>query len=507
MSRVRVTKNGGTSVSLDKIVKLSFTIMSSDSKKCHIQILPDELFITIFNASLSDDTEFPFVIASVSSRWRLIALNTSSLWTTIYARIPNAKTPTSNLLLLFERSGSQPLHITLHFPVLPFNSQPHRELSEAISKNAFRIRAIVARVESLGAFREFASPFNTLAFPLLTELDIDSNALPCFEHHSPLLIGATSLQSLVFPKCLTCSPIGPDLTRLEIRKLECNVDQFRTIFQASPHLHTLILYRLGNLDVDETPNLPPIFAPSLCTLSLTVDDNHVYDSTTCRCPMSTLVAPNLKRLEVYQMHKPNPEYFRFIDHFSDFPKLEFLKIVDFTLNQADGHLIQKWTTLAHLELFDTDHTCLWSTHNSNDGSDDATPWQNLVSVALTDPTIPGRSHMAEAIRKSCTQYPRTFTLKVDQSYHYCTAELHSDLPGANLAFFQRVFNTVFYDDDELDSDTDEGWSDESDDNFGMDMNDIDGIDYELDPESYYDDSDDDDDDDDYDDDDFGQDWL
>ncbi|KAG6851453.1 hypothetical protein C0991_009011, partial [Blastosporella zonata] len=191
----------------------------------------------------------------------------------------------------------------------------------------------------------------------------------------------------------------------------------------------------------------PIQAPSLHTLIITFDEEYPYDVSDCGCLTSRLVACNLKRLEVYQTYKSASSYFRFDHHFRVYPALESLKIVDCILHAENSSFIQKLYNLTSLELFNTDHASLWESSESRDSflwessesgdSSDHVPWQNLTTVALTDTTIPGKSQMIQAIRRSCIQFPRSFTLKVDEDYHDGAAELHSDLPDAVLVFFKR----------------------------------------------------------------------
>ncbi|KAG6839219.1 hypothetical protein C0991_004048 [Blastosporella zonata] len=325
------------------------TLAQLDGGKCYVQILPDEVLVTIFEigSTSSDDSYFPIIVSSVSSRWRQISLSAPSIWTSIHATVYD-----ENTLLFFERSKSRPLDITIEFGNPPFSSRAHRDLSDAISANSFRIRAIIARSKTLDAFRDFAAPFNALPFPILTHLEIDSNATDCLAHHAPLFTGVKTLQSLVFPKCLACAPLGSELTHLEIRRLRCDVEEFRTIFETSPRLHTLILYKYTRYQEIQENEPFPIQAPSLHTLIITFDKEHRHYE--CGCLTSCLVACNLKRLEVYQTYKSASSYFCFDHHFRVYPALESLKIVDCILHAENSSFIQKLYNLTSLELL-----CAW----------------------------------------------------------------------------------------------------------------------------------------------------
>ncbi|KAG6856649.1 hypothetical protein H0H87_002239 [Tephrocybe sp. NHM501043] len=455
--------------------------------KCFVQVLPDELLLAIFKASCTaEDPNFPIVISSVTSRWRQIVINTTSFWTTIDASIyPGITTGTSKYLLFFERSKSQPIAVTIQLAQSPYSSSAHKDLSEVISNNASRIYSLVVRAKSLREFRKFAlSSFNALPFPNLTYLEIDSYSVPCSMSHTPLFTGATSLQSLVFTKCLACAPLGSQLTHLEIRRLRCNADEFRIIFQTSPHLRTLILYKFGNLHHAESETLP-IEAPSLRTLSLTVDDDHVFDPDRCECPLSSLVAPNLKRLEVHELEKSMCFPLRLDHHFRLFPMLESLRIVNFILRPENSAFIQKLSTLTRLELLDTDHISLWGSPTPNETSD-CIPWKNLNTIALSNPDMPGRAQMAQAIRKSCNDVPRPFTIEVDWDYRDHALQMHADLPDVVLTFYTQEPDRLTRYDGENE---DDAWTDDTDEDSDDDIYYMDHYYYELETEYSYDESD------------------
>ncbi|KAG5342146.1 hypothetical protein C0989_005327 [Termitomyces sp. Mn162] len=463
--------------------------LSAQDQKCYTHILPDELLSAIFDIgaqSADNELSFPMVVSAVSLRWRHVAISTLSLWTSILVDFSNARRTSfgCNFLLFFERSKVQPLYITIRFFHLPFTSCVYKDLSEAISKNTGRIREIVISIDYLSDlhWHDFVSPFNSLPFPILSRLEIDSHGRQCFSKHAPLFTGAMHIRSMVFPKCPICAPLGPDLTHLEIRKLTCDVDQLRAVFQASPSLHTLTIYKFGVRIWED--NDSSITASSLHTLNLTIH-NDQFPHGTCVSLLPHLVTPNLINLTV----KLSYGEFNFAQQFSTLPKIEKLTIVGFVLTPEDGLVIQQWSSLIHVELIETDHTCLWSNPQVI-GSPD--PWRNLTAVTLDDPSSFGRVQMVEAIRRSCTQSPRTITLNINTWYPSHIEELRSELPNAvlNRITIKREFASLFHYDTSGD---DDDWSDGSDDYYG-DIPDIDDIDYELDVEldpysHYYDDDD------------------
>ena len=119
------------------------------------------------------------------------------------------------------------------------------------------------------------------------------------------------IQSLVFPGCPTCAPLGP-----EFNTSGDSQNALRDIFQACPSLHTLTISNFEDDDsarVEEKEHSPPIVASSLHTLNLAIDDDHSSDvDGNCICPLSRLVTPNIIGLAVRLLSG----HFTFVQHFS-----------------------------------------------------------------------------------------------------------------------------------------------------------------------------------------------
>ncbi|KAG6882359.1 hypothetical protein C0992_011968 [Termitomyces sp. T32_za158] len=235
---------------------------------------------------------------------------------------------------------------------------------------------------------------------------------------------------MVFPRCPECAPLGPDLTHLEIRHLSSHVLSLRAIFEASPSLHTLTIYKLGRRFVQE-PGFRSIVANSLHTLNVTIgyDENDherkFFSGETCGCPLTYLVTPNLINLAV----KLRFGFFCLSKHFRKLPKLEKLKISGLNLDRRDVRWIQKLSTLTHIELVRTDHTGLWDNYKAGSSSD---PWRNLTSVTMS--SLCGRAEMVKAICRSYTQSPRTITFNIVGRKQEDLEELQSELPNAVFNF-------------------------------------------------------------------------
>ncbi|KAG6898049.1 hypothetical protein C0992_006527 [Termitomyces sp. T32_za158] len=352
-----------------------------EDQKCHIDKLPNELLSAVFStgsgsATLYDELSFPMVVSTVSSLWRQIAVNTPPLWTSVLVNFWKKNTFSCNIPLFIERSKMQPLSFNIHFSDPPFNSHSYRDLSDAIAKNTHRIHEIIVCVESLSRFHDFASPFNALSFPILTRLEIDSIGHHGLSDHVHLFTGAKHIRSVVFPRCPECAPLGAGLTHLEIRNLTCNVKQLGAVFQASPSLHTLTIYKFGTWFLQE-PGFRPIVANSLHTLNVNInfdEKRQFFSGETCGCPLTYLVTPNLINLA------------------------------------GDAFWIQQLSTLTHIELIDTYHTHLWNNSEADSSSD---PWRNLTTVTMDKPSLHvDRAQLVMAICRSYTQFPRTITFNI-----------------------------------------------------------------------------------------------
>ncbi|THH30610.1 hypothetical protein EUX98_g3582 [Antrodiella citrinella] len=290
--------------------RIRVTVAELETLIAPLQFMPEEVLSLIFQLASIDSrtipqqipgypqsgTAFqpiPLIIASVSRRWRSIALKTSALWANVYVAMAR---PQCWPKLAMQKSGRRKLEITIdcravdcprtvHLDLFLEEMLPHVERWSAVSVVADHCKVL----ETIG--RRLAQ----LASPSLQDIRFTLTGRgPAGDQHFtiPQLFagGAPQLARVrVDSVALTWnSPILTNLDTLDLRWLwsdtKLSYDQFHSLMKVSPTLTTLVL-RGFYVQLLPATNYAPIHAPALQHLEISGD-------SVCAM-LSLLVTPSL----------------------------------------------------------------------------------------------------------------------------------------------------------------------------------------------------------------------
>ncbi|KAF8905519.1 hypothetical protein CPB84DRAFT_1620037, partial [Gymnopilus junonius] len=268
-----------------------------------------DIFATFTNESWINRHYTPnqLLLAAVCRRWRNLVLDTPLLWTSIY--IPSAVS-----FSFFERS--QPALIDVCLNSISSGIQADSDLlsrtSEAIANHISRVRSLKVHVwESkevyavfhawkdleavnlknltISSFNGSLNPPNTFPFPVFSS--------PTFTKFS-FWQGGKSLSSLKLEGFgyQEFAPL-PNLTSLEIDRLNTTPTEFRDLLTSCPLLDKLIIHHFGapSYTTESSPPNQEIDASSLRIFAVKIDSGHFED---CTCVLPILSLQNLEYLEV-----------------------------------------------------------------------------------------------------------------------------------------------------------------------------------------------------------------
>ncbi|TRM60216.1 hypothetical protein BD626DRAFT_632701 [Schizophyllum amplum] len=211
--------------------------------ECMISSLPNELLLAIFHLGITTRDQlhngkeaFPIRVSHVCQRWRALAVNSPTLWTTICFNAINYPLP---YIALYE-ARSMPLPLLLHFQFAA-GELSSKQISCA-SRLALRTSELVIRFHDDIALPTLLPLFENA--PHLRSLQY-SAALNANEPHPTTperMMNFPALQFLkVIKGCLSCLTPPSSVTSLYISNASIDDSRLRAIVQECPLLETLAL--------------------------------------------------------------------------------------------------------------------------------------------------------------------------------------------------------------------------------------------------------------------------
>ncbi|KAJ7900283.1 hypothetical protein B0H14DRAFT_1558672 [Mycena olivaceomarginata] len=368
--------------------------------------LPSEITIKIFTTVIVDSGDVPpqpvvLLLASICKTLRELVLNSPTLWSRIRLRTFN---DLESAPLFFRRSKECLLEVSLSF---------HRDLVPDITETRFfnviaanmaRWRKLTIRGPMSSEVKTFLQEIIGTPTPSLMEVFLlPSEHAACDEDHRPLLSGASdALRALTMRGCISCLAPFPNLTKLNIFRLNCNYEEFRRLIQGSPNLATLILGELQDTFPMVTVMEPIVsHRPLIEALSLRYFAVGFANSE----PLETYAKPLLVSLSM-----PNLHYLEVVGSRADygelsgkpFPALKKLCLRDMDFPASSAALYRSFTTITSLELYFVQGARLLMAPDE----DGKTPWPHLQTLRCENWGRKGLP-MARTTRRPPTTYGRT----------------------------------------------------------------------------------------------------
>ncbi|KIM86221.1 hypothetical protein PILCRDRAFT_319762 [Piloderma croceum F 1598] len=278
-----------------------------------INSLPNEILLEIFKAGPStpwNNLDYVMSVSQVIRRWRIAAIGTPSLWAFIHVGFLSWNKWLRLMAVFFERSGSQPLDIVVHFdrnrPKMRF--QPHHPLEDLgeLHKRLLIIANRLRRVFIVGNSPEdvflIFRPLRLLRAPLLEILEVKAQEQefrwydspdPCliFEGGTPKL-KHLKVEGISLP---SCQPPTSSLGSLHLGPYEVSsLSEIQTAIAGANNLTDLHL--LGRIQVSSS-GMPELKIPSLRSLSVSIDPVPLFDDLIYF--LGGLEAPHLEKLIVH----------------------------------------------------------------------------------------------------------------------------------------------------------------------------------------------------------------
>ncbi|GLB37989.1 hypothetical protein LshimejAT787_0410400 [Lyophyllum shimeji] len=339
------------------------------SKGSHIERLTYDVLGDIFelfsrtyshNADSYGRTPPEMILSQVSSHWRNVAAQLSSLWTHVHIR---ANRPTGSVGAYLERSQPRPLRVTVDLRDMDDDRVAQTlSLWPRIMEHAFRWRDLYIMAHAVEEVSDILGYLEHCAAPVLRSIylkvdeDID---LDFFDHprasHGIFRAGAPELMVVRlfgFPLQLRNHwPPLADLTTLFIHNIleVWDEDSFRGFIAAATSLENLSIYRDPILKSNTLPPTP-IVIPTLRVLRLEFDvlrkpSESIWWSLSC---------PSLKMLQLVFAHPR--DYFEFQNKL---PKIESLVLEDCMVDVTLLQLLSFATpTVKHLSFVICPHLIL-----------------------------------------------------------------------------------------------------------------------------------------------------
>ncbi|KAF7347882.1 F-box domain-containing protein [Mycena venus] len=338
--------------------------------------LPSEITIKIFTTlivDLGDASPEPVVLrlSSICKSLRDLVINSPTLWSRI--RLRDFPYDMSAAALFVQRSQATLLEVSVYFDFVD-HLDPEIILSYAVA----RWRKLTIRGPLSSEVKAFLQVIMETPTPDLTEVQLLSREQSdCNGGHCPLLLNASdALRALTMRGCVSCLAPFPNLTKLNIFRLDCTYEEFRNLILGSPNLTTLILGELQDYFPSETfldpviSHRPLIEAPSVRNFAVGFTNVDIVPSDVP--PLLTfLTMPNLEYLEVVGDRADYGELSG-----KPFPALKTLCLRDVNFPQSDAALYRSFTSLEWLELQNVQGVELLTAPDKNG----ATPWPHLRTL-------------------------------------------------------------------------------------------------------------------------------
>ncbi|KAK7064275.1 F-box domain-containing protein [Favolaschia claudopus] len=334
--------------------------------------LPPEITVKIFMTFIADigDT-FPAVLrlSPICKALRDLVVNSPILWSRFCIKYFR---DLDGVKLFVERSKSCLLDVSVYFNVMGSIS-PEVIQSLAVA----RWRKLTVRGSSSGEVKPLLQEIINIATPYLSEVHVlPYEQSPCYGH-CPLLLGASdALRSLTLRGCVGCLAPLPNLTRLNILRLDCTYEEFRNLIQGSPNLITLALPQLQDRFSSETFSEPVISnrvtieAPSVRYFAVGFTNSDLT-LTGVQPLLSFLSMPNLEYLEIVGSRADYGEFSG-----KSFPALKTLCLRDMNFPASNPALYRAVPNITCLRLKDIDGVESLTAPDENG----ALPWSHLNTV-------------------------------------------------------------------------------------------------------------------------------
>ncbi|CCM05838.1 uncharacterized protein FIBRA_08074 [Fibroporia radiculosa] len=366
-----------------------------------IECLPVEILSLIFQAgSLSEPKgalPFPMLIASVSRRWRNVAISTPTLWTNLHiAPLRPYRWPH----LALERSRNHPLDVSLDFCSKSAPSSaaviasmsivfPHRDRWRRFSLIAHHRNVVLIVGEMLADARSYSLRYLRLSLtgsgpagnqevaiprlldggaPALSSVRFDSVALPW---RKPPLVGLSAL----------------DIRWLWSRKLA--FPQFQDLLAASPTLTRLVL-RGKHVDLRASGDYTPIALPHLRDLEVSGDNVCLMCSLLVPPVLETLTLANVDQSEFREFMEWLPV------SGARYSALTSLVLLNVAMSPLTRGFISAFATITKLVIINSGADrfleLLRPKQPVNNANPDGLAWPRLKDVTLLDDTSYDKLH-------------------------------------------------------------------------------------------------------------------
>lgn len=330
----------------DAVLSLIFQLASIDSRTIPQQIPGHPRSGTAFQP-------IPLIIASVSRRWRSIALKTTALWANVYVAMAR---PTCWPQLAIQKSAKRKLEITLDCRAMdcPVASQLDRFLDELLP-HVERWSAVSVVADHCKVLDTIGARLARLASPNLQDIRFTLTGRgPTEDQHItiPALFagGAPQLARVRVDSVALSwnSPILTNLDTLDLRWLwsdtKLSYGEFHALMKVSPTLTTLVL-RGFYVQLLPATNYAPIHAPALRHLEISGD-------SVCAM-LSLLVTPSLNSLLLANVDESE---FRVLGNFfessktSRYPSLSSLTLLNVKTSKPTPGFLEVMSNITDLTI-------------------------------------------------------------------------------------------------------------------------------------------------------------
>lgn len=346
------------------------TVAELETLIAPLQFMPEEVLSTIFQlASIDSRTipqqipgsptsgnafqPIPLIIASVSRRWRSIAMTTPALWANVYVAIAR---PLCWPQLAILKSGRRKLEITIDCRAMACPKVSHLDsFLREILPHVDRWSAISVVADHCKVLETMGNRFASLSSPSLQDVRFTLTGRgPAADQHItiPSLFagGAARLARVrVDSVALTWnSPILTNLDTLDLRWLwsdtKLSYAQFHSLMKVSPTLTTLVL-RGFYVQLLPANNYEPIQAPALRHLEISGD-------SVCAM-LSLLVTPSLHSLSLANVDESE---FRVLGNFfeaskaSRYPSLCSLSLLNVKTSRPTPGFLEVMSSITELTI-------------------------------------------------------------------------------------------------------------------------------------------------------------
>ncbi|KIK70918.1 hypothetical protein GYMLUDRAFT_302857 [Collybiopsis luxurians FD-317 M1] len=453
-------------------------------------LLPNEMLLSIFALSLRDEQlyeepsnlspaiPFPWIVSAVCRRWRNIACSSPELW----ASINLSEDYLCFLPLFIERSGQQPIDVTLRFTVRPEDPVVTKLLTP-LSSEIYRVRSL--ELDLLMPWTEF-SKFTTIlsANPAVNLATLNLRCSPglhwweCSEEvdHFPIVKNAASLRSVALKGI--CSKIPPPfvgLTHLEIHEFRPTIAEFRDLFISNPSLSSLRLPRFPMTALSVNGDSPFVNASSLRSFSVGLGEH--WGSGTCECVLTLLKMENLELLEI--VGSPLSSVCNHFSRENGLQKVRKLRLRQTRLDISHAPDTVLWSALAAVTHIELDYAIGFPDvfGASPDESNSSLYFPKLTCLTFLEntPELLSSDHTVDAICSRGATGLTCFEVRSElRGISHTEAATKLEAAGIELRFIDSQksplahydSDTEFDDDDdfdegaEFDEDSEEFWSDD-----------------------------------------------